>query len=72
MTLLTLVTSWYYGIHDIPTFRKLKPYDVSQIKSGKIKLSMMRKLISTIEHRAIIVNKQEFLNPRNEREALVL
>ena len=72
MTLSSLVTCWYCGLYNIPAFKVLKSYDVSEIKSGKCKLSMMKKLILFVEHAALICNHENLLNPKNEREAIAL
>ena len=51
----------------------LKAWDVREIKSGKTKLSMMRKVMKCIEKAAQIVNKPDLIKPKmTEREAIDL
>ena len=60
-------------MNGIPPYKMLKAWDVREIKNGKAKLSMMRKVTLSIHKEARIVNRADLIKPKmSEREAMDL
>lgn len=63
MSLCNLVTMWYCGDkqNKIPPYKMLSASDFSHVKSGKQKLTHMRKMISYFKRAAHLINRNDLI-----------